>query len=187
MNDIPNDVGSGPSRRSVLSAAGLAAFGAGLFSSPGNACAQDVERVEALIAQMTIVEKAGQLNILGDPFRFRPQNVNPLDGQGDPERINNMIREGTVGNLFNGVGAEAGRRIQTIAMEESRLKIPLLFAADIIHGLFTVFPVPLGEAAAFDADLALRTARVAAIEGAASGIHQTFAPMVDVARDQRWG
>jgi len=120
-------------------------------------------------------------------IRDRPQNVNPLDGQGDPARINDMIRDGTVGNLFNGVGAEAGRRIQTIAVEESRLKIPLLFAADIIHGLFTVFPVPLGEAAAFDADLALRTARVAAIEGAASGIHQTFAPMVDVARDQRWG
>lgn len=187
MNDFPNYASSGPSRRSVLSAAGLAAFGAGLFSLPGNVRAQDVERVEALIAQMTIVEKAGQLNILGDPFRFRPQNVNPLDGQGDPARINDMIRDGTVGNLFNGVGAEAGRRIQTIAMEESRLKIPLLFAADIIHGLFTVFPVPLGEAAAFDADLALRTARVAAIEGAASGIHQTFAPMVDVARDQRWG
>ncbi len=188
MNDIPDQAGFGPSRRGVLSAAaGLAAFGAGLFSVPGNVRAQDVERVEALIAQMTIVEKAGQLNILGDPFRFRPQNVNPLDGQGDPARINDMIRDGTVGNLFNGVGAEAGRRIQTIAMEESRLKIPLLFAADIIHGLFTVFPVPLGEAAAFDADLAMRTARVAAIEGAASGIHQTFAPMVDVARDQRWG
>ena len=136
---------------------------------------------------MTIQEKAGQLNLLGDPFRFRPMNVNPLDGQGDPARVTRMIREGTVGNLFNGVGAEAGRRIQTIAVEESRLGIPLLFAADIIHGLKTVFPVPLAEAAAFDADLARRTARAAAVEGAASGIHQTYAPMVDVARDQRWG
>nr|WP_303696697.1 glycoside hydrolase family 3 N-terminal domain-containing protein [Brevundimonas subvibrioides] len=147
----------------------------------------DRDRVDALIARMTIQEKAGQLNLLGDPFRFRPMNVNPLDGQGDPARVTRMIREGLVGNLFNGVGAEAGRRIQTIAVEESRLGIPLLFAADIIHGLKTVFPVPLAEAAAFDADLARRTARAAAVEGAASGIHQTYAPMVDVARDQRWG
>jgi beta-glucosidase len=149
--------------------------------------ASHAERIEALIARMTIVEKAGQLNLLGDPFRFRPQNVNPLDGQGDPARVTALIREGKVGNLFNGIGAEAGRRIQRIAVEETRLGIPLLFAADIIHGLKTVFPVPLAEAAAFDPDLAYRTARAAALEGAASGVHQTYAPMVDVARDQRWG
>ncbi|WP_407059705.1 glycoside hydrolase family 3 N-terminal domain-containing protein [Brevundimonas bacteroides] len=149
--------------------------------------ASHAERIEALIARMTIVEKAGQLNLVGDPFRFRPQNVNPLDGQGDPARVTALIREGKVGNLFNGIGAEAGRRIQRIAVEETRLGIPLLFAADIIHGLKTVFPVPLAEAAAFDPDLAYRTARAAALEGAASGVHQTYAPMVDVARDQRWG
>ena len=149
--------------------------------------ASHARRIDDLIARMTLREKAGQLNLLGDPFRFRPQNVNPLDGQGDPARIAEMIRDGEVGNLFNGVGAEAGRRIQRIAVEESRLGIPLLFAADIIHGLKTVFPVPLGEAAAFDPDLAYRTARAAALEGAGSGIHQTYAPMVDVARDQRWG
>jgi len=180
-----------PDRRSILAgAAGLAALGAGMVAAPRGAMAKqaaDLDRVEALIARMTIQEKAGQLNLLGDPFRFRPMNVNPLDGQGDPARITRMIRDGTVGNLFNGVGAEAGRRIQTIAVEESRLGIPLLFAADIIHGLKTVFPVPLAEAAAFDADLARRTARAAALEGAASGIHQTYGPMVDVARDQRWG
>ncbi len=178
-------------RRSVLAvAAGLATFGAAMMSAPRSAeakQAQDMDRVEDLIARMTIEEKAGQLNLLGDPFRFRPMNVNPLDGQGDPARVTRMIREGKVGNLFNGVGAEAGRRIQRIAVEETRLGIPLLFAADIIHGLKTVFPVPLAEAAAFDADLARRTARAAALEGAVSGIHQTYAPMVDVARDQRWG
>ncbi|RZJ77724.1 MAG: beta-glucosidase, partial [Brevundimonas sp.] len=160
-----------------------------MFSAPKMAAAQAATaaaRVDALIAQMTIEEKAGQLNLLGDPFRFRPQNVNPLDGQGDPARVSQMIRDGKVGNLFNGVGAEAGRTIQRIAMEESRLKIPLLFAADIIHGVYTVFPVPLAEAAAFDPELARRTARVAALEGAVSAIHQTYAPMVDVARDQRW-
>ena len=180
-----------PSRRGILAgAAGLAALGAGVFAVPRVASAKqaaDLERVNALIAQMTIEEKAGQLNLLNDPFRFRPQSVNPTDGDGDPARVTQMIREGKIGNLFNGVGAEAGARIQRIAMEESRLKIPLLFAADVIHGLYTVFPVPLAEAAAFDADLAERTARVAAIESAASGIHQTYAPMVDVARDQRWG
>ena len=177
-----------PSRRLVLAA--LAALGAGAVAAPRTASARqaaDLARVDALIGRMTIQEKAGQLNLLGDPFRFRPLNVNPLDGQGDPARVTQMIRDGTVGNLFNGVGAEAGRRIQTIAVEESRLGIPLLFAADIIHGLKTVFPVPLAEAAAFDADLARRTARAAGLEGAASAIHQTYAPMVDVARDQRWG
>ena len=172
----------------------LAALGAGLFSArkaEAQTAARSVEEhsdmIEGLIAQMTIEEKAGQLNLLADPFRFRPQNVNPLDGQGDPAKVNDAIRAGHCGALFNGVGAEAGRRIQRIAMEETRLKIPLLFAADIIHGLYTVFPVPLAEASAFDADLAERTARAMALEGAVSAIHQTYAPMVDVARDQRWG
>ena len=174
----------------AMAAAGLGMFASNVVAAPrisSRKSEADRDRVDALIARMTIQEKAGQLNLLGDPFRFRPMNVNPLDGQGDPARVTRMIREGLVGNLFNGVGAEAGRRIQTIAVEESRLGIPLLFAADIIHGLRTVFPVPLAEAAAFDADLARRTARAAAVEGAASGIHQTYAPMVDVARDQRWG
>jgi len=179
------------SRRSALSRlSALVALGAGVFTAPRVAHAKQVDHralVEDLIARMTIEEKAGQLNLLGDPFRFRPQNVNPLDGQGDPARITQMIREGKVGNLFNGVGAEAGRRIQRIAVEESRLKIPLLFAADIIHGFSTVFPVPLAEASAFDPELSRRTARAAALEGAVSAVHQNYAPMVDVGRDQRWG
>jgi len=145
------------------------------------------QRIEDLISAMTVEEKAGQLNLLADPFRWMPTAVNPLDGTGDPARVTAMIREGKVGSLFNGIGAEAGRRIQQVAMEESRLKIPLLFAADVIHGLSTIFPVPLAEAAAFDTQLAYRTARAAAVETAASAVHQTYAPMVDVARDQRWG
>jgi len=144
-------------------------------------------KIESLMAQMTLEEKAGQLNLLADPFRWMPTAVNPLDGTGDPARVTELIRAGKVGSLFNGIGAEAGRKIQRVAMEESRLKIPLLFAADVIHGLSTIFPVPLAEAAAFDEDLARRTARAAAIEMAASAVHQTYAPMVDVARDQRWG
>ena len=90
-------------------------------------------RIEDLIARMTIEEKAGQLNLLADPFRWRPQNVNPLDGQGDPGRVTAMIRAGQVGSLFNGIGAAMGRTIQRVAVEESRLGIPLLFAADVIH------------------------------------------------------
>jgi len=181
-------VSSITSRRSVLFGAG--ALGASMVMTADPSASQapsHARRIDDLIARMTLTEKAGQLNLLGDPFRFRPQNVNPLDGQGDPARVTALIREGKVGNLFNGIGADAGRWIQRIAVEESRLGIPLLFAADIIHGLKTVFPVPLAEAAAFDPDLAYRTARAAALEGAASAVHQTYAPMVDVARDQRWG
>jgi beta-glucosidase len=189
---------SAMSRRRALSGlALLSALGASLFAAPRASAAgraapsrspsEHEALIEGLIAQMTIEEKAGQLNLLPDPFRFRPQNVNPLDGQGDPARVNDAIRTGQCGALFNGVGADAGRRVQRIAVEETRLKIPLLFAADIIHGLYTVFPVPLAEAAAFDEDLAYKTARVMSLEGAVSGIHQTYAPMVDVARDQRWG
>ncbi|PEM35854.1 glycoside hydrolase family 3 N-terminal domain-containing protein, partial [Bacillus toyonensis] len=84
-------------------------------------------------------------------------------------------------------GVEQTRRLQEHAVTRSRLPIPLLFAFDVIHGFRTVFPVPLAEAAAWDADLAQRTARVAAVEATASGIHWTFAPMVDIARGPRWG
>lgn len=182
-----------PSRRALL--AGALGVGAVAVVAPPRALAQAAEaaiqrhaaRIEDLIARMTIQEKAGQLSLFGDPFRFRPENVNPLDGQGDPARIAAMIRRGECGSLFNGIGAEAGRTIQRIAMEETRLGIPMLFAADIIHGLKTVFPVPLAEAASWDVDLAFRTAQAAGREGAASGVHQTYAPMVDVGRDQRWG
>jgi beta-glucosidase len=87
--------------------------------------------------------------------------------------------------VFNGLGAAGARELQRIAVEESRLRIPLIFGADIIHGYKTVFPIPLGEAASFEPALAERTARAAAVEASAAGLHWTFAPMVDVARDQR--
>lgn len=179
-----------PSRRALLGGAAL--LGAAMLVDVPGARAQDARRrhaarIEALIGRMTIEEKAGQLSLFNDPFRFRPQEVNPVDKDGDPARIAALIRAGKVGSLFNGVGAQGARLIQDIALKESRLGIPLLFAADVIHGLYTVFPVPLGEAASWDAGLAERTARAAARESAASGIHQTYAPMVDVGRDQRWG
>ncbi|MGZ8316194.1 MAG: glycoside hydrolase family 3 N-terminal domain-containing protein [Telluria sp.] len=145
-------------------------------------------RVDALITRMTLEEKAGQLNLENDPFRFRPEGINPGDGlDANQSGIAAAIRAGRIGALFNGVGAATTRMVQHMAVRDSRLGIPLLFAADIIHGLRTTFPVPLGETASWDLDLARRTARAAAVEGGAAGVHQTYAPMVDIGRDQRWG
>ncbi len=154
---------------------------------PRRALAQtDVERVDALIARMTLEEKAGQMTCLADSFRpFNPPN--PQVGIQDEKRLSGEIRKGRVGCLFNGIGVAGGRRAQEIAVKDSRLGIPLLFAGDVIHGLKTVFPVPLGEASCFDPTLVERTARAMAVEATAAGLHLTFAPMVDVARDQRWG
>lgn len=164
---------------------------AGMMTAPRIATAKsaaNLERVNALIARMTIEEKAGQLNLQNDPFRWRPEGVNPGDALNtDQAQTAADIKAGRIGALFNGVGAATTRLVQDMAVKESRLGIPLLFAADIIHGLKTTFPVPLGETASWDLDLAERTARAAAVEGGAAGVHQTYAPMVDVARDQRWG
>lgn len=144
-------------------------------------------QIEALIKAMTPEEKAGQLTILADEFRNTPPGVNPEFKRRQINELLADVRAGRVGALFNGQGVTLGREAQRIAIEESRLKIPLLFGADVIHGFRTVFPIPLAEAASFEPELAQRTARVAAIESTAAGIHWTFAPMVDVARDQRWG
>lgn len=175
-------------RRMLLAGGALAA---GMMVAPKMAKAQaqtNLDRVNALIARMTIEEKAGQLNLQNDPFRWRPEGVNPGDAlDANQEQTAADIRAGRIGALFNGVGAATTRLVQEMAVRESRLGIPLLFAADVVHGLRTTFPVPLGEAASWDLDLAQRTARVAAVEAGAAGVHQTYAPMVDVARDQRWG
>src|SRR5690606_11425897 len=146
-------------RRTLMAAASL---GLALVAAP-RAAARRAEshrdRIDSLIARMTIQEKAGQLTLFNDPFRWRPGNVNPGDFDVDQERTAQQIRDGHVGALFNGVGAEQARYAQRLALEESRLGIPMLFAADIIHGLRTTFPTPLGEAASWDMDLAERTAR----------------------------
>ncbi|MBU3079325.1 glycoside hydrolase family 3 N-terminal domain-containing protein [Sphingomonas quercus] len=173
-----------PIDRRELLASAFAAFAA---LRPARALAAgEVERVDALIARMTIEEKAGQMTCLADSFRpFNPPN--PQVGIQDERRLAAEIRAGRVGCLFNGIGVAGARRAQDIAVKQSRLGIPLLFAGDVIHGLKTIFPVPLAEAASFDPTLAERTARAAAEEATAAGLHLTFAPMVDVARDQRWG
>ena len=145
------------------------------------------DRIETLIAQMTVEEKVGQLGVFADMVRPFAPDVNPEANVLNADQVLQQVREGKVGSLFNGVGVEAGRRIQQVALEESRLKIPVILAADVIHGMRTVFPIPLGEAASFEPDLAERTARATAVEATAAGLHWTYAPAVDIARDQRWG
>jgi len=144
-------------------------------------------RIEDLIARMTVEEKIGQLGVFADAVRPFAPDINPEVNAKGAAEVLDQVRAGRVGALFNGVGAAEGREAQRVAVEESRLGIPLLFGADVIHGMRTVFPIPLGEAASFEPDLAERTARATAIEATAAGVHWTFAPAVDIARDQRWG
>jgi beta-glucosidase len=139
--------------------------------------ARDVEqRINSLLAQMTLEEKLGQLQ--------------QLDGEGNgnyrPEHVD-LVRKGLLGSTLNVRGARRTNELQRVAMTESRMKIPLLFGFDVIHGYRTIFPIPLGEASSFDPSLAERSAAVAAQEANNVGLRWTFAPMVDIARDPRWG
>ena len=145
------------------------------------------DRIQSLIARMTVEEKVGQLGVFADMVRPFAPDVNPEANVRNADEVLAQVRAGRVGSLFNGVGVELGRQIQKVAVEESRLGIPVILAADVIHGMRTVFPIPLGEAASFEPTLAERTARATAIEATAAGIHWTYAPAVDIARDQRWG
>jgi beta-glucosidase len=132
------------------------------------------QKIDSLVSRMTLEEKLGQLNQLS------------VDNQPSPEQLA-LVRKGLVGSLFNLSGAAATRDAQHVAVTESRLHIPLIFGQDVIHGYRTVFPIPLGEAASWDPEVVEAAARVAAREAAAAGLHWTFAPMVDIARDPRWG
>ncbi|WP_223526330.1 glycoside hydrolase family 3 N-terminal domain-containing protein [Pseudomonas sp. BF-B-26] len=135
--------------------------------------------IETLLAQMTLEEKAGQLTQLG----MQATPTGPIvDNKGE-----NIVRVEDSGSLLGVYGAETTRQLQRRAVEGSRLHIPLLFSFDVVHGFRTIFPVPLAEASAWDPELSQRTARAAAVEATASGLHWTFAPMVDIARDPRWG
>jgi beta-glucosidase len=137
-------------------------------------------RIEKLIAAMTIDEKLGQLVQLPGGRQKSPNSrIN------DEERA--RVRAGLVGSYLNVAGADATQALQRVAVEESRLGVPLLFAMDVIHGYRTIFPVPLALASSWDESVVERAARIAAVEASASGLHWTFAPMVDVARDPRWG
>lgn len=134
------------------------------------------QRINTLLARMTLAEKLGQLQ--------------QLDGEGDgnfrPEQVE-LIRKGLLGSTLNVRGAKRTNQLQHVAVDESRLKIPVLFGYDVIHGYRTIFPIPLAEASSWDPSLAERSARIAAGETYAAGVRWTFAPMVDIARDARWG
>ena len=141
------------------------------------------KKIEELLSKMTLEEKCGQLNfvvgaILTGPSLQNPQNSADMDGQ---------IRAGQITGVFNTNGAKNIRHLQEVAVKESRLGIPLLIGADVIHGYKTVTPIPLGEAASWDLVAIEKSAAVAAAECAAAGINLTFAPMVDISRDARWG
>ncbi len=138
-----------------------------------------MSRIDGLIARMTLAEKLGQLTMTASSYAVTGPVI-----AGDSTQA---IKEGTIGNLLNMVGADHVREMQRLAIEESRLGIPLLIGFDIVHGHRTLFPIPLGEAALFDPPLWAQTARESAKEAAAEGLAMTFAPMLDVARDPRWG
>jgi len=135
--------------------------------------------VTNLMTSMTVEEKIGQLNL--------PGAGDIVTGQASSSDIAQKIKDGKVGGLFNIKGVEKIRAVQKIAVENSRLKIPLLFGMDVIHGYETVFPIPLGISCTWDMAAIERSARIAAIEASADGIGWTFSPMVDISRDPRWG
>lgn len=138
-----------------------------------------MSRIETLLVEMTLAEKLGQLTMTAAGYAV----TGPIIA-GDSTQ---SIRDGTIGNLLNICGPGPTREMQQLAVEESRLGIPLLMGLDVIHGHRMLFPIPLGEAAAFDPELWERTAREAAREAAADGLAMTFAPMLDISRDPRWG
>ncbi len=141
------------------------------------------KKIDSLLNLMTLEEKIGQLVQYSGSWDL----TGPAPQSGREEQKYRNIREGRVGSMLNVVSTEATRKAQKLAVENSRLGIPLIFGYDVIHGYQTMFPVPLGEAASWDLDAIEASARVAAAEAAAAGLHWTFAPMVDVARDARWG
>jgi beta-glucosidase len=133
------------------------------------------QRVEALLEQMTLAEKIGQMS-----------QLNASDANA-PDYLGDALRAGRVGSVLNVADVEIINELQRIAVEESRLGIPLLVGRDVIHGFRTVMPIPLGQAASFNPDVARDGARIAALEAATAGISWTFAPMIDISRDARWG
>lgn len=151
-----------------------------LFQSCQETPKNRIPQVEDLLAQMTLEEKIGQLNLLTPGGGIATGSV-------VSENVEAKIKAGAVGGLFGITGPEKIRKAQDLAVEHSRLKIPLFFGSDIIHGYKTIFPIPLGLSSSWDLSLMTRTAKLAAKEATADGINWNFSPMVDIARDPRWG
>ena len=137
------------------------------------------QRVDSVLRLMTLDEKVGQMNQYNGPWAA----TGPLTND---DNLLTQIKEGKVGSMLNTTGVKRTKELQDLAMQ-TRLKIPMLFGQDVIHGYRTTFPIPLAEAASWDLEAIERSARIAAIEASAAGVHWTFAPMVDIARDPRWG
>ncbi|MBL7749803.1 MAG: glycosyl hydrolase, partial [Chitinophagaceae bacterium] len=137
------------------------------------------QKVDSVLRLMTLEEKVGQMNQYNGPWGA----TGPLTND---DKLLDQVKEGKVGSMLNVTGAKRTRELQELALK-SRLKIPLLFGQDVVHGYRTIFPLPIAEAASWDLAAMERSARIAAIESSAAGVHWTFAPMVDIARDPRWG
>src|SRR2546421_3786873 len=150
------------------------ALGGGVSATLAAQTPAPARNIDSLLARMTLEEKLGQLNQLS------------VDNQPTPEQME-LVRKGLVGSFLNLTGATATRDAQHVAVTESRLHIPLIFGHDVIHGYRTIFPIPLGEAASWDPEAVEAAAHVAAREAAAAGGHWALAPIVDIARDPRWG
>lgn len=166
--------------RSIVCSLTLAVLILLLLASPPTAHLQrrpnTEQRINQLLARMTLAEKLGQLQQLDGHSDGRFKDEHP-----------DLVRKGLLGSTLNVRGARNTNTLQRIAMNETRLKIPLIFGFDVIHGYRTVFPIPLGETSTWDPARVERAASIAAAETRAAGVHWTFAPMVDIARDPRWG
>ena len=160
-------------KRACVFSACLLALSLAACSSGTNRKDAIETKVEALLGQMTLQEKIGQMN--------------QVNSNGNQEEMIAMVKEGKVGSFLNVIDADVVNKVQEAAVKESRLGIPVLMSRDVIHGYKTIFPIPLGQAATFNPQMVEDGARVAAIEASADGIRWTFAPMIDVSRDARWG
>jgi len=139
--------------------------------------------IEDLISKMTLAEKAGQMN----QYNGFWDATGPMPEGDYQKKRYNELKNGQVGSMLNVIGVDEIRALQKIAVEETRLAIPLIFGHDVIHGYKTMFPIPLAESSSWDLELIEKSARIAATEASADGLHWTFAPMVDISRDARWG
>ncbi len=154
-------------------------------SSPSsNAGDTEIEKkVEELLSKMTLDEKIGQMN----QYTSQWELTGPAPGNVDSAAFYKMVIDGKIGSMLNVTGVVATEKIQRLAVDSSRLGIPLILGYDVIHGYKTMFPIPLGETASWEPELAKLSSKIAAKEASAAGLHWTFAPMVDIARDARWG
>ncbi len=148
-----------------------------------NASLKKYDKVESLIKKMTLDEKIGQMNQYNGFYDL----TGPAPSEGDAAKKYQNLKNGLVGSMLNVRGVADVRKMQKIAVEETRLGIPLIFGFDVIHGFKTQSPIPLAESASWDLEAIEKSARVAAREAGASGLNWTFAPMVDISRDARWG